>query len=151
GYAVADVDYRLAPAARFPAPVEDVRAAVSYLKAHARELGIDPGRLTLLGRSAGGQIALSLAYDRPDPSIRGVIAFYSPNDLVFAYVKRSNPWVLNSRGLLESYLGGSPGQEPRSYERASPLGYAGPASLPTLLIHGVRDELVWKDHSERLD
>ncbi len=68
GYIVASLDYRLAPAAIFPAQRDDVISAIAYLKDHARAIGLDRDHLVLLGRSAGGQIALSAAYSDKDPS-----------------------------------------------------------------------------------
>ena len=61
-YAVASIDYGLAPASPFPGAVEDVFHAIAFLKANAAALRLDPSRIILIGRSAGGQIALSAAY-----------------------------------------------------------------------------------------
>src|SRR5690606_41268894 len=55
--AVAAVEYRLAPEARFPGPLEDCYAAVEQLAARASELGADPERLAVCGDSAGGNLA----------------------------------------------------------------------------------------------
>ena len=62
GYAVAAISYRLAPQFHWPAPRDDIKDAIKFLKAHAAELGIDPARFVLLGRSAGGQLAEATAY-----------------------------------------------------------------------------------------
>jgi acetyl esterase/lipase len=62
GFAVASVDYRQAPEARFPGPMEDAVRSVQFLRAHAAEWGLDPGRFMTLGRSAGGALALWVAY-----------------------------------------------------------------------------------------
>jgi acetyl esterase/lipase len=150
GYLVAGIDYRLAPQWRFPAPQEDVRAAVAYLKRRSRELGIDPTRIALLGRSAGAQIALLAAYTLNDPAIRGVVAFYPPSDLRHAYEHPANPAVLDSRGMLEAYLGGRLEDMPAMYDHSSPIYYVGTKTPPTLLLHGDRDELVFAHHSGRL-
>jgi len=131
--------------------VEDVRSAVAYVKAHAKELGADPGRIVLLGRSAGGQLALCAAYEHADPSVRGVAAFYAPNDLVYAYSRPSNPRIMDSRAVISAYMGGPPDKAAALYTRASPLEMVGPKTPPTFLLHGLRDELVWKVHSERLE
>jgi len=147
GYLVAAIDYRLAPAAHFPAPVEDVAAAIAYMKGHASEIGFDGQRLILLGRSAGGQIALFSAYTLKDPVIQGAIGFYAPSDMVLAYAHPGNPLILNSRRVLRRYIGAS---DEESLRRSSPLAAAGPQAVPTLLIHGARDELVWVTHSEHL-
>jgi acetyl esterase/lipase len=150
GYVVAAIGYRLAPRWPFPAARDDVRAAVAFLQAHASELGLDPQRMVLLGRSAGGQLALLVAYTAGDPAIRGAIAFYAPSDLRYSYEHPGNPLVLDSRGVLTAYLGGSPEQRPEAYAAASPLNFVGAGTPPTLLIHGGRDELVRPIHSERL-
>lgn len=142
GYAVAAVNYRLAPRWPFPAARDDVRAAIVYLKANATTLGIDPTRIVLCGRSAGGQLALLVGYTATDPAMRGVIAFYAPTDLVYGYEHPSNPHVLDSTEMLESYLGGPPTGAEATYAEASPISFVGPETPPTLLIHGRRDELV---------
>ena len=53
---------------------------MAYLRANATGLGIDPGRFVLVGRSAGGQMALATAYAAPDPGVRGAVAIYPPTD-----------------------------------------------------------------------
>ena len=58
---MAAVDYRLSGEARFPAPLEDVRAAVDWVRDHAADYGLDPGRVFLWGDSAGGHLALLAA------------------------------------------------------------------------------------------
>src|SRR2546430_4107021 len=58
GIATISLSYRLAPAHRFPAPLDDVRHGLRWVRAHAGELGIDPERLALLGLSAGAPPAL---------------------------------------------------------------------------------------------
>lgn len=152
GYAVADIDYRLAPKHHWPAPREDTLAALSWLKAQARELGIDPGRFILLGRSAGGQIATAVAYGVHDPAIRGVISYYAPQDMEFAWSVSREDDALNSVNLMRQYLGGPPDTPERRslYTSASAQAMIGPDTPPTLLLHGVPDTLVWHRHSERL-
>jgi acetyl esterase/lipase len=150
GYRVASMAYRLAPRFRWPAQKEDVAAALAYLKAHAAELGIDPHRFILLGRSAGGQIALDAAYALRDPAILGCIASYPPTDMNFAYWTGGENDILGSRKLVRGIMGGPPASAPDLYRDASPLDFVGPDTPPTLLIHGTRDEIVWVRHSERL-
>lgn len=150
GYLVAALNYRLAPFWRYPAPVEDIQMALSYLKHHATQFGLDPTRLVLLGRSAGGHLALQVAYTSNEPAIRGVISFYGPADLYYGYTHPANPLVIDSRKVLEEFLGGSPDELPEIYRRASPIHYVGASTPPTLLIHGGRDELVSPAQSRRL-
>src|SRR5439155_10829866 len=93
GIATVSLSYRLAPEHRFPAPVHDVRQGLRYVRAHARELGIDPDRIALLGLSAGAHLALMAHVARglpelspPEPSnvpedVRAIILHYGPYDL----------------------------------------------------------------------
>lgn len=151
GYAVASIDYRHAPKWRFPAAVDDVFRALKFLRANAAPLQIDASKVVLIGRSAGGQIALSAAYAQRDSSIEGVVAFYAPTDLVLGYEKPSRRAVLDSKTVLEDYLGGTPAQKPDVYAAASPASNVNSTTPSTLLIHGSLDPIVWPIHSERLD
>ena len=150
GFAVASIDYRLAPESKWPAPREDALAALEYLKKNSASLQIDPRQFIILGRSAGGQIAEQLAYSAHDPTIRGVVAFYSPADLNFAYRYSSPDDILDSPSLLKNYLGGTPADQLENYNDASAIRFVTPDSPPTLLLHGARDELVWVRQSDRL-
>ena len=150
GYAVASIDYRLAPGSRWPAPKEDTLAALAWLKRNADRLGFDPASLVLLGRSAGAQIAEVVAYTARDPAIRGLIAIYGPSDLVFGYENTVENDTIGSRALMRAYLGGTPAEQRTRYEDASALGFVTAASPPTLLVHGYLDMLAWHRHDERL-
>ncbi len=150
GYAVAAINYRLAPRWRFPAARDDVIAALNFLKAHADSLGIDPQRFALLGRSAGGELALLVAYTQHDPSIRGVVSFYGPTDMYWSWAHPGNPLVIDTHDILKAYLGGSPKEVSVNYDAASPIRFVDSSTPPTLLIHGGRDELVSPRQSERL-
>ena len=150
GFSVAAIEYRLAPAHRWPAPREDVQRALSWLKANADRLGVDPHRFVLLGRSAGGQIATACAYGLQDPDIIGCIALYAPHDMFFARRFAFEDDVLNSLRLLRNYLGGDPAEAGEAYASASGFFLGDAHSCPTLLIHGTRDTLVWNMQSRRL-
>lgn len=151
GYAVASVDYGLAPRSIFPGPIDDLRDALSFLTKNSSSLHLDPSRVILLGRSAGAQIALAAAHDEsPFPGVKGAVVFYGPNDLLLAWRVPGPKRMLDSRKLLRQYLGGSPAEEPERYAQASPILRAGKKSPPTLMIHGGRDEMVWPLHEHRL-
>jgi acetyl esterase/lipase len=151
GYAVASVSYRFAPQNPHPAASNDVHTAVQVLESSARGLGVDASRIVLIGRSAGGQLALLEAYTAKDPAIRGVVSLYAPSDQVFGYENPANPRVLNTSAILEDYLAGNPRTVPDAYRTASPINFVNGSTVPTLLIHGARDELVWVRQSDRLD
>lgn len=150
GYAVASIQYRLAPTWQWPAQQEDVEAAIKYLKAHADELGIDPTRFILIGRSAGGQIATACASNLKDPAIKGCVSLYAPADMPFARKFADPKDVLDSLRLLRQYLGGDPENVGEQYRSASATLTAGPDFPPTLIVHGKRDTLVWHLQSQRL-
>jgi acetyl esterase/lipase len=151
GYLVASVGYRLAPKFQWPAQKEDVIAALAYLKSNAAALGISPNKFVVLGRSAGGQIALATAYELHDPAIRGCVDLYAPTDMNFAYRFGKEDDILKSRGLVRAFMGGTPDDRPGAYNEASALDQVGPDTPPTLIVQGTRDELVWIRHSQRLN
>src|SRR3954467_15004469 len=103
---------------------------MSYLRSRAADLLIDTTRFVLLGRSAGGQIVLSAAYTLNDPTIKGVISFYGPADMVWGYANPTNPLVLNSRKVMEDYLGGTYKQVPQQYISSSATETATIHSVP---------------------
>ncbi len=150
GYSVAAISYRLAPTWKWRAQKEDAFAAVDYIKAHATELNIDHNNWVVLGRSAGGQIAQSVAYQKHDPSLKGLIAYYSPADMDFAYRYAKDKDIINSKDLLVNFLGATPDQAPSVYKDASPIDSVNVDSPPTLLLHGTPDPLTWCVQSRRL-
>lgn len=150
GYAVASVEYRLAPEHPWPAQREDVEGALDYLMQNASALGIRSDAFVLFGRSAGGQIASACAFGIDDPAIVGCVSLYGPADMNFAWEFADPKDVLDSPRLLRQYLGGTPDELPEVYQQASAFHLAKPTSPPTLLIHGERDTLVWAKQSQRL-
>ncbi len=151
GYVIAAPSYRFAPEFRHPSQSEDISAAMGFLKVNAAAFGIDTTRIAFVGRSAGGQLALMAAYAKEDPSIRGVVAFYAPTDQRWGWENPSDPRVYDSFATLNSFLGGGPRDDPEAYRTSSPIEFIGYATVPTLLIHGSRDELVSVRQSARLD
>jgi len=151
GYTVAAINYRLAPKHTFPAALDDVLAAIQYLKANAGLLGIDPHRIVLAGRSAGGHLALLASYQSKDPDIKGAISFYGFADLEYCYRHPSLfPRTFNTKLVLEQFLGGTPNEIPDVYRQASPLSFVGKDSQPTLLIYGDKDVFISEVDTQRL-
>lgn len=159
GISVVDVSYRLAPAHRFPAAVEDVRCLLGRVRTRAAEFGLDPARAGLLGRSAGGEIALVAAYADgslapscavPFEPVRAVVSVYGPTDLAWGHAHPFVPDVVHGTDALETYLGGTPQTAPEAYRLASPAHWIGDASPPTLLVHGLGERCVRHDHAEKL-
>ena len=151
GYNVAAINYRKAPQYKSPLQIEDVNNALKYLHQHADSLNIDKTSFILLGRSAGAQIALLAAYTLKEPGIKGVIDFYGPADMVWGYSLPANPLVMDSRAVMENYLGGTYKEVPQNYASSSPIEFVNRNSPPTLIIHGHNDVLVAYEHSRRLN
>jgi acetyl esterase/lipase len=143
---VLDIQYRLAPDATWRQQLADIREAVDWLRQNADPLGVDPARIALMGRSAGGHLALLAAF-ASQPAVSRVIALYAPTDLARLHDESTDSDV---RDGVEALIGGPPITRPDDYRAASPLFQATSSAPPTLLIHGTWDELVPADHSLQL-
>ncbi len=150
GYAVVGVNYRKADRYPFPAARDDLNAALGYVKRNAKRLGVDPERIALLGRSAGGQLALLVAYQSEDDAVKGVVSLYGPTDMRYGYQDPTNPWVIDHEAALELYLSGDPESAAETYDSSSPVNFAAADSPATLLVHGAHDELVHVAQSDLL-
>ena len=148
GYVVASIEYRLAPRWPFPAAQEDVSTAIDYVKDLEHTHSLDPERIALIGRSAGGQIALLASYTSSDPAIKGVVSFYGPTALRWGYDNPAKIGVVDSSEILELYLGGPPDSHGAQYNAAEPRRFVSTSTPPTLFIHGLRDEHVSPFHAE---
>jgi acetyl esterase/lipase len=151
GYNVASINYRLAPKFQAPLAINDVKRAFIYLRRNSDKLNIDTNNFVLLGRSAGAQIALLSAYTQHEPGLKGVIDFYGPADMVWGYSIPASKLVMDSRAVMERYLGGTYKAVPDKYAASSPIEFVNRQTLPTLIIHGDNDVLVSPLHSHKLD
>jgi acetyl esterase/lipase len=142
GYVVWAISYRHAPQFRFPAHLEDVRSALKFIQQHAEDYDTDPTRLALMGRSAGGHLAMLAAYQPDAPPIRAVVNYYSPVDLTTGYYDLPNPDPIDAQAVLRNFLGGTPEELPELYRSASPITYVTRPLPPSLLIYASRDHLV---------
>jgi acetyl esterase/lipase len=150
GYVVIAVDYRHAPAFRWPAQIDDVDSALVWVRDHAADYDGDTSRVVLIGRSAGAHLAMLAAY-RPSPvRIRGVVSYYGPTDLADAYAHPPHPDPLDIRATERALLGAPPTSMPGQYADASPISYATRALPPTLLIYGGRDHIVEARYGEAM-
>jgi acetyl esterase/lipase len=142
GYTVAAIDYRHAPAHRFPAQLEDVRGALTLLHDSSSAWSIDTTRLVLLGRSSGGQLAELAAYTQAERPVRAVIAIYAPYDLTQGYEDVPRPDPIGIRSVLRDFIGGTPAEQRERYRAASPATFVRAGLPPTLLLYGGRDHVV---------
>jgi acetyl esterase/lipase len=151
GFAIAAVDYRLSGEARFPAPLEDVRTAIGWVRDQAASYGLDPDRVFGWGDSAGGHLALLAALT--GAKVQGVVAWFPVTDLaglpadVAAAGGVPDPGPDSREAGL---LGAPPSSVPELARQASPVTHASAAAPPILLMHGAADDLVPPAQSARL-
>jgi len=161
GYTVFDIEYRLQPQPNWQTATGDVKCAIGWVKQNAVQYNIDPDRIALLGRSAGGHLALLAAYTpndptlppscaAPDTTVQAVVSFYGPTDLVWGYNAPTNPNVIDGPDTLRRFLGGPPDTAQDAFNVASPINHLSANTPPTLLLHGGRDQLVGQQHTEFL-
>lgn len=159
GYAVASIEYRLAPQYIWPAQVEDAKAAVRWVRANAARFKLDPDRVGLFGTSAGGHIGAVLGTSGGVASLEGmqlgnpqfssrvkaVIDFYGPTDLLKLEDQKLPciPLDGNASYMPPSLLMGCPIQSCKEKTAtANPMTYVTPDDPPFLIMHGVLDCLV---------
>lgn len=148
GHVVFAIDYRHAPAWKWPAQLNDVEAALVWVRSHAHEYGADASKLALFGRSAGAQLAVIAGLK--DPGVSAVISFYGPVNLTRGWREPPRPDPIGSRDVLEAFLGGTPDQMPERYREASPISYVSARAPRTLLIYGSRDHVVQPQYGRAL-
>ena len=153
GYTVFDVDYRLAPPPTWNTAARDVACAMAWVRERADRYGVDTSRTIVMGQSAGGGLALQVAYARDGttvtsscggdvPAPKAVVAIYPAADLLLAWSATGGLGPLTGRQLAMDYVGGSPTDYPDRYRTASPASHVGAGSPPTLVAFGEQDHLL---------
>jgi acetyl esterase/lipase len=158
GYAVASVGYRLSSDAKFPAQVEDCKAAIRWLRANAARFALDPERFGVFGESAGGYLAAMLGttgdvkefdvgeYLDHSSRVQAVIDFYGPTDFL------QNASAVASAKTPEAMLiGGAVLENKDKAAKANPIAYVTRDDPPFLVVHGDSDKLVPYNQSELLE
>jgi acetyl esterase/lipase len=164
GYAVASVEYRFSQHAIFPAQIEDCKAAIRWLRAHASEYGYDPQRIAVWGASAGGHLTALLAVtgqvrdfdvgENLDQSsaVQCAIDWFGPADfpaydpnLPTPMVQRENP-----ASVIALLFGGPISQKLELAKRGSPVTWVTKDAAPLLIMQGTNDPLVPLGQSQRL-
>ncbi len=164
GFAIASVDYRLSPEARFPAQLHDLHAAIRFCRDHAAEYGFDADRFVLAGASAGGHLAaltgvtsdveelLGPSGSSPQTSsrVQAIVSFYGASNLQ-SILSQSTPHGLSVRvPALQLLLGGQPDERPQQARLASPVAHVDQEDPPLWLIHGDADPQMPAEQSQEL-
>lgn len=150
GYVAVTVSYRLVSTARFPAQIEDCKAAVRWLRANAVKYHINPRRIGAIGPSAGGHLACLLgvtdkkdglegAGGNPEQSsrVQAVVSFFGRTN----FTKKTWSKELEEK-IFVPLVGASLQDKPELYKKISPIAYVSRKSPPFLLFHGAKDKLV---------
>jgi acetyl esterase/lipase len=167
GHAVFSIDYRQAVRGpSFPHAAQDVLAAAQYLIGNGARHRLDPARLSLLGASAGAQLAalIALAADREPffgaypadahaairPRFSALIAAYGIYDLFAHWQETRSANAASADDIVERFLGCSPFENPDWYTLASPLRHIvyRHSALKVFLTWGTRDTAVSPSQSE---
>jgi acetyl esterase/lipase len=133
GYAAATVSYRLSGQARYPAAIDDVKEAVSWLRKSAGSFGIDPSRVAIAGGSAGGQIASLVGMLEPQ-AIRAVVNIDGLSDFTTEEARKNEDDPAKKPSAAGAWFGGRYSEKEALWREASPITHAGKDSPPVLFI-----------------
>ncbi len=164
GYAIASIDYRLSPVAKYPALVHDCKGAIRWLRANRAKYGYDSRRIALLGSSAGGHMVALLGVTngsaphegkvgghlRQSSKVHAIVDYYGPTNFL-TILQQSTPHGLGVRvPALKLLLGGRPEDHPELARLASPVFHVDKKDPPLLMLHGDQDPQVPINQSHEL-
>ncbi len=171
GYVVAACEYRAVPN-KFPALLEDAKAAVRWMRAHASEFGVEADRIGLLGDSAGGYVVQMAGatngeknwdvgdFKEVSSDVQAVVSIYGISDLTTIGEGIGNENVHASAAVTEALLlngpafkdfaGASVNADPQKAKAASPIGHVDGTEPPFLLMHGSGDKVVSPLQSKKM-
>lgn len=172
GYALACINYRIAPDVVWPAPLEDVRCAIRYLRAHADELCLKTDKIAAWGNSAGAHINNMIAalggrpimkgkemgYPDEDDSIQCLVSLYGPTDMYQIDLCNRLPEsaVIDATGGTQVaadqgegmvfphnlIMGFKNSRNPAAASFGSPINFVTEDFPPAYLMHGIKDPVV---------
>lgn len=155
-YAGVSIGYRLTNEAQWPAQIHDCKAAIRWIRAHAKEHDLDPDHIGVWGVSAGGHLVSMLGTSGDVPELEGrlgtnlkqssrvtcVVNYFGPEDLITMSTQKSTV-DRTTRDYAEALLiGGRVQDQPEAAKRASPVTYISKDDPPFLTAHGTEDPLV---------
>ena len=164
GFAITSIEYRLSPVARFPAQINDIKAAIRWLSGNAKTYAFDSNRFIIAGSSAGGHLAALVGVSNGIPALEGdlgdlkstssdvqaIVSFFGASNLE-SILSQSTSHGLSVRiPALELLLGGQPDQKQDLAKLASPVTHVDATDPPLWLIHGDADPQMPIEQSNEL-
>jgi acetyl esterase/lipase len=154
GVAAASIEYRTADEAAFPAAIQDVKAAIRWMRANADVYGISPKAIGTLGGSSGAYLALLAGLTANDRELEGAGGNNDVSSLIQAVVAMAAPADISRLGAggkrsVARFLNATQAQNPKLWLRASPVNHARAGGPPVLLMHSNTDEAVLPEQSSR--
>lgn len=156
GYVGFSINYRLTDVARFPAQIEDCKAAIRWIRKNSADFNGDPNRIGVFGTSAGGHLSALVGTSGDvkelegqvgvtgiSSSVQAVCDWFGPTD--FTVIGRSS----QGKDALLGLFGRWPDEVMSLAKRASPITYVDNNDPPFLMIHGTEDSLVPVEQSRR--
>ena len=164
GYVCVSVNYRLDATNRWPTNLQDCKNAVRFLRANADKYAVDADHIGVIGGSAGGHLALMVAYPpgipelSPEPPYPGVsdrvdvvVNFYGiTNLLTRRKTVEPDGTPIGEPRQTAALLTVSAGEDPQAWRHASPVFHVSSKSPPTLIAHGMSDTTVDRDQATEL-
>jgi len=153
GYAVASVEFRQSTEARFPADVQDIKAAIRFLRARSADYGYRAGRIAIAGASSGAHLAAVVGtgngiaeleggegdYPRQSSAVQALVSWYGAADLATILAQSTSYGVSVREPALRLLLGGLPEEVPELARLASPVLHVDAQDPPAILLHGDQD------------
>lgn len=162
GFAAVSISYRFTDVAPFPAQLHDCKAAIRWIRAHAKEYHFDAERIGVWGASAGGHLAALLGTTNGDAALEGdlgnpdqssavscVVDWFGPMDL--RYISEPAATSEGVHGMVAALVGGTGEAVKDNAASASPITHVDKGDVPFLIMHGDQDLLVTIRHSEEMD
>jgi acetyl esterase/lipase len=154
GWVCVTVNYRLAPASRWPAMVVDVKRAIAWTREHIAGHGGDPDFIAITGGSAGGHLAALAALSPNDPDYQPGFAEVDTALAAAVPLYGVHDFTRDRQGLFAllegKIIGTSFAEDERTWRQASPALRVGADAPPFFVVHGSTDAIVGVEQSRRL-
>lgn len=151
GYVAATISYRLAPEAKYPAAIYDVKAAIRWLRMNAKKYAIDVDHIAVAGGSAGGQIAslvgVTSGMEKFDPqaatssvssAVQAIINIDGLSDFTSEEARKYEDDPRKNPSAAGFWFGGRYAEKPALWHEASPINYVNKNTAPILFIKSSR-------------